>query len=243
MTVGELGSLAQLVVETVDRTTLDAAQQDASFVNLKEVTDRFLVAVNRSAFSKQTEAVNAAAAERLRCLKGLRNIVANQAASPDLAVAALARPMNQVFSQFGTNVDRMKPIEQTIYIQSLINELKSTTTDAQRASAHVNAWFDALELAVIEFNKLFVVRGNDQIDIKNSPSATSLRRELRQSIIDFMTFVKASRISTRNPEWQTLEQQIEHRIEATGRTIVQRPRTNTTSSTTAAPAAEKPISA
>lgn len=213
MTVGELGSLAQLVVDTVEMTTLDVAQQDASFIDLKEATNRFSESVKRSAYSKQTEALKALADERTKCLKGLRNLVNNLVKSPDAVVAAIAQPMKVAFEQCGTYIDVMKPLEQTLFMQNLVIDIKNVSTDEQRATSGVKAWFDALESAISNYNRLYVVRGNEQVDIKNTPSATKLRSELRSAITDFTKFVAGRRISEKTAEWVLLEQQISHRID------------------------------
>lgn len=241
MTIGELGSLAQLVVETVDKTTLDAAQHDASFLFLKEVTNRFLDSVGRSAYSKQTEALNALADERVKCLKGLRNLVNNLVKSPDKLVAAIVTPIKNAFAQYGTNIDLMKPLEQTVYMQTLIMEIKNVSTDTQRSNAGVKAWFDALEQSVIDYNKLYVVRGNEQVEIKNTPSATKLSGELRSALTDFSKFVTGRRISEKTEEWIALEQQIAHRFDASVRSIItpKRRKSTTTTSTPASVAEPK----
>ena len=241
MTIGELGSLAQLVVETVDKTTLDAAQHDASFLFLKEVTNRFLDSVGRSAYSKQTEALNALADERVKCLKGLRNLVNNLVKSPDKSVAAIVTPIKNAFAQYGTNIDMMKPLEQTVYMQTLIMEIKNVSTDTQRSNAGVKAWFDALEQSLIDYNKLYVVRGNEQVEIKNTLSATKLSGELRSALTDFSKFVTGRRISEKTEEWIALEQQIAHRFVASVRSIItpKRRKSTTTTSTLASVAEPK----
>lgn len=209
MTVGDIVSLAQEVVQTVSETDNAAAKTDVTFLNLKTETEAIAKALLRDRDNEKTRLRQEKAKTVIDYYGIMRTLVINEQHSPIEEVAGNAKNLLTLFNQVPTNIRYMKPNVRATYFRTLRDKLNEEPHATEITKANLKPWLEKFEQHLAEYSKLTLEKRDTLDHAKTVATATSLKPAIRSAIKHYFNFIKGRATTTNLEEWMAIDRKLE----------------------------------
>ncbi len=214
-----LATLANRYIKTVNESVITEAKESLQFAQLEQVNEKYQQAVDPRYNNEHTLAIDEQYDLRESLFTQMHTYLNGLLNSPDETMKSAAALLFAEADKYGTSFSRKPLGEQSVYYIRIVEGLKKPTLATAVTKTLLADSIDALDLAQINYENLYIGRGNSKQ--KNS-SPTKLRKELVSCIKKHLAEIEAMAGRTGNAAWSSLSAELQQRFAEISTTITKR---------------------
>lgn len=186
--------LATLAERTIGTSKKNGYGQVQDHQLLKEVEQEY--AAYQQVYAKLTfsgKGADVAEADRNRdkLFSAMKGYLAGFQGLPDLESHADAAALYQTFKTFGLDLDRLSYSAETAQMNKLLEELAKPDNRNRLVRLKIAAYADRLKQAQADFEALYSEQAGANADLRDLPSATTIRRNLETALKNYFALLTA----------------------------------------------------
>ena len=165
----------------------------------------------KQVFSGKGKSVAEADEARDKAFSALRNFLFGYHQLSIAPNADKARELYEIIKTYGTDMDRQTYSTQTAQLKKLIEELNESENKAKLTALGIFPALEDLKTKQEAFENLFAEQSEANAELRKTPSATTLRKDLEKALRSYLDFLTAMKSL---PEWEDLYQDINELVKA-----------------------------
>jgi uncharacterized protein YPO0396 len=138
---------------------------------------------------------------------------------PELEFHDDAAALQQIFRMHGLDLDRMSYSAQTAQLKKLLEELDKPENTARLTNLKLATIFAQLKTSQTDFENLYREQAEANGELRNLPSATSVRKTLEKALRDYLNLLTAMRDVE---DWKMLYNDISEIVKAAKNSTVKK---------------------
>lgn len=194
--------LALRIIETVNKSAIEAASQSKLFLQLVGVNKRYQVAIEPGNSKQVKIAIDALYAQREQLFEETYVYLEGLLNSPDPAMKAAATLLFEQVNKYGKNPGNTKVAGQSLRYIRIIEAVKRPEFADALATTKLTERFTLLDQVQLDYEDLYMGRGNNSA---TRIAPTRMTNEMNNSIKLFMDEVMWMAAREETPEWITLK--------------------------------------
>lgn len=119
--------------------------------------------------------------------------------------------MYELIKGFGTDLDRLSYSAESAQMKKLIEKLEKTEHKAKLTALSLTTAFTELKTKQENFEQIYAEQVEANADLRKTPSATALRRELEKTLRAYLDFVNIMRVQK---DWEGVYQEVNEIVKA-----------------------------
>ncbi|MFZ4454634.1 MAG: DUF6261 family protein [Bacteroidales bacterium] len=204
----DLAECADGFVKAADLSGIDTMSEVDQYGELKSQSEVYSESISRTAYTALTKAVIEADQKRDFAYIGVRQYAGALCYSPDKAVREAAEALKVRLDLYGAGIEKLSYTEQSPYMRSFVSELRKPEYAAYVATTTLAPWIDAVDVAQVAFEGLQSSKLDDRVALKETESATNLRKALGDAIVGFYEYVSSMALVSKDAKWKTLQKKL-----------------------------------
>jgi MarR-like DNA-binding transcriptional regulator SgrR of sgrS sRNA len=170
-------------------------------------------------YSGKGIAVAEADEKRDRYFAGIKSYLSGFMKLPELEFHEDAAALQQIFRVHGLNLNRMSYSAQTAQLKKLLEELDKPENTARLTNLKLATIFAQLKTSQTDFENLYREQAEANGELRNLPSATSVRKTLEKALRDYLNLLTAMRDVE---DWKMLYNDISEIVKAAKNSTVKK---------------------
>lgn len=189
LTIRDLGEFAQRVIDAAKNSGVDEIKNHSFLAKLEEDFAPFYATLSKQVFSGKGQSVAQADDQRDKLLNNIKAFLEGYARLPLLPHHPDAVALLQDFKTFGSGVTKLSYAEQTIQMSKLIEVLQQPAQLQRFKNIHLESSFEELKKAHQNFKTIFDEHASANASLRETASASTLRKDLERSLKRFLDLV------------------------------------------------------
>lgn len=186
-----LGTLAEQVISVSARPAYAVVKNNPLLKTVEEEYTSYFTVFGRPGYSGMGASVESADARVDADFNGFKYILKGYARMSGQPLAADAEVLYALIRRYGVDLYLRSYSNQTENIDKLIEELEKTEHADRLAALGLTSVFDELVAAQQAFKSIYLEQSEANASLRVTPSASSLRKRLENSIRNYLQFVHA----------------------------------------------------
>ena len=185
----DLAALAQRVVEEAKQSEINEVKNHLFLTKLETSYQQYYEVISKQAFSGKGQTVSQADKLRDVVFRQLKKFLEGYSQLPSAPNNADAVALFQEFKLYGLKLDKLSYAEQTVQQGKLIEALSSEKNQAHLQKLGIETAFNELKSTYQDFKVVFDQQAQANSELRNSKSATDLRKEVEKDLRRFLELV------------------------------------------------------
>lgn len=190
----ELATLSERVILVSNDEKYAIVEEHPLLVQLINQYQNYKEVYAKLTYSGRGKEVAEADKQRDDAYNAIRNYVKHYVPMKLLPHYDKAEQLYMIFEQFGKNIPTLNYAEQTAQMEKLIEELSKTENKEILNHLGLTSSFEDLKTKQKNFENLYIQQTKANAELRQIPSATSIRKSLEKSLklyLDFITVMKS----------------------------------------------------
>jgi hypothetical protein len=204
----DLGECADGFVKAADQSGIDTLSEVDQYGELKSQSEVYSESISRTTFTALTKAVIEADQKRDFAYIGVRQYAGALCYSPDPAVREAAEALKVRLDLYGAGIEKLSYTEQSPYMRSFVSELRKPEYASFVTTTTLTPWIDAVDTAEIAFEAVYSSKVDDRVALKETDSATNLRKAVADAIVGFYDYVSSMALVSKDEKWKSLQKKL-----------------------------------
>lgn len=215
--VASLGTLSNRIIELAENSKLDEVLKSEKFQTLLKINETYQQSVLKKKNSDLTKDIEEADNQRDYILKSFRKHINASAVSIVPEIKSAGEKAKAILDRFGNDIEKLPYAEESAYIVKIISEFKSDDVADIAEALNLPLWIRSLDRTQNAFEELFKQRSLDEHTLGEVASASELRKEVVDAIINLHSYIENGAGFKGDKSWKDLEEVIAESIEKTAK--------------------------
>lgn len=189
LTTRDLATLAQRIITTSESENYPFLINHPLLLVLKNSYSEYDTVYAKQTYSGKGAEVALADQERDMIFGNLKAFVNGYRKINSVPNYEYAEDLYQIFERFGLNIDGLSYSAETAQMVKLIEELDKPENLHKLAGLHLATAFNDLKTRQENFERLFSEQAQANANLRQTKSATSLRKHLEKTLKPYLNFV------------------------------------------------------
>lgn len=206
-----LATLAQRAINSSKTGAYKVAESHPLLENLEQVYQKYDGLYAKQTFSGKGVSVAEADEKRDKSFVSIRNFLNGYRQVPSAIHADKAEELFTILKGFGTDIERLNYAEETAQMKKLIEEFDKEANKEKLTALSLATAFEELKKHQQDFEKLFAEQAEANSELRKTPSASTMRRELESALKTYLDFLS---VMKNIAPWTDLYQEIYELVKA-----------------------------
>lgn len=207
----DLATLVQRTIASSKGGKYKVTEDHPLLTALEQAYAEYDAVYTKQVFSGKGKSVAEADEARDKAFSALRNFLFGYHQLSIAPNADKARELYEIIKTYGTDMDRQTYSTQTAQLKKLIEELNESENKAKLTALGIFPALEDLKTKQDAFETLFAEQSEANAELRKTPSATTLRKDLEKALRSYLDFLTAMKSL---PEWEDLYQDINELVKA-----------------------------
>jgi hypothetical protein len=234
-----LAALGLRIIDTVEKSGIDEARSSKQFLVLKEVNNRYQLAIVPGDNKTVQNQIRTLFIERKTEFLDMYDYTEGQTKSPVPEVKNAAEAVFKELNKFGRVYDRVKIADQSVQYIRIIENLKKPELQTSITKISLTEKLAGLDQTQLDYESVYLGKGNNNAA---SVAPSNLRKEMQNAVKTYVEELKWLTNTYETAEWQALYTNVEQRFNEVNVSLT-RKKTGTTADNTnsTSPTTETPV--
>lgn len=206
-----LATFAERVIHSSKQGNYTATENFPLLISLESAYQKYDEVYNKQTYSGKGNSVADADQTRDKAFTVIKNFLWGYRQVTTAPNADKAEELYAIFKQVGLGIDRLSYAEQSAQMKKLIEELNTESNQAKLTVLSLSTAFQELKDTQEAFETLFGEQAEANAELRKSPSASAMRRELEQTLRAYLSYLTAMK---NVPEWEGIYRDINELVKA-----------------------------
>lgn len=207
----DLATLAQRTIASSKSGKYKITENQPLLTALEDVFAQYDAVYTKQVFSGKGKSVAEADEARDKAFSALRNFLWGYHQLSIAPNADKARELYEIIKTYGTDMDRQTYSTQTAQLKKLIEDLDKSENKEKLTALGILPALEDLKTKQEAFENLFAEQSEANAELRKTPSATALRKDLEKALRTYLDFLK---VMKSQPVWKDLYQDINELVKS-----------------------------
>lgn len=208
----DLATLAQRVIQiSKNEKHQKTQQQNPLLADLEKKSQAYDEVYAKQIFSGKGKSVAEADEARDKAFVSVKNFLWGYRQVSSAPHSDKAKELYELIKGFGTDLDRLSYSAESAQMKKLIEELEKTENKTKLTALSLTTAFTELKMKQENFEQIYAEQVEANADLRKTPSATVLRRELEKTLRAYLDFVNIMKVQK---DWEGVYQEINEIVKA-----------------------------
>lgn len=207
----DLATLAQRVIQiSKNEKHQKTQQQNPLLADLEKKSQAYDEVYAKQVFSGKGKSVAEADEARDKAFVSVKNFLWGYQQVSSAPHSDKAKEF-ELIKGLGTDLDRLSYSAESAQMKKLIEELEKTEYKAKLTALSLTTAFTELKTKQENFEQIYAEQVEANADLRKTPSATALRRELEKTLRAYLDFVNIMKVQK---DWEGVYQEVNEIVKA-----------------------------
>ena len=207
----DLATLAQRVIQiSKNEKHQKTQQQNPLLADLEKKSQAYDEVYAKQVFSGKGKSVAEADEARDKAFVSVKNFLWGYRQVSSAPHSDKAKEF-ELIKGLGTDLDRLSYSAESAQMKKLIEELEKTEYKAKLTALSLTTAFTELKTKQENFEQIYAEQVEANADLRKTPSATALRRELEKTLRAYLDFVNIMKVQK---DWEGVYQEVNEIVKA-----------------------------
>ena len=187
----DLATLAQRTISASQNGNYTVIANHALLQNIINQYSDYDTVYTKLSHSGKGEEVATADHKRDRNFRGMKSYLSGFTKLPDIEFHQDASDLYTIFKNYGLDIDRMSYSAQTAQMKKLIEELEKEDNTNKLENLKLSSIFTQMKTSQTEFESLYQQQAEANAELRNLPSASSIRTNLEKALKNYYSLLTA----------------------------------------------------
>lgn len=207
----DLATLVQRTIASSKSGKYKITENQPLLTALEGVFVQYDAVYTKQTFSGKGKSVAEADEARDKAFSALKNFLFGYHQLSIAPNADKAKALYDIIKTYGTDMDRQTYSTQTAQLKKLIEDLDKSENKAKLTALGILPALEDLKTKQEAFETLFAEQSEANAELRKTPSATALRKDLEKALRTYLDLIK---VMKSQPVWEDLYQDINELVKS-----------------------------
>lgn len=189
----DLATLAERTINSSQQGNFTVVENHELLLKVKKEYELYQQVYTKLTHSGKGKSVAEADSKRDQLFSGIKNYLSGFKKLPNIKGYQEAMALLEILQKYGLSLDKLSYSAETAQLKKLLEEVEKTENADKIKALQLTESFAELKKAQTDFEALYAEQAEANADLKQLPSATSIRKSLEEALRNYFNLLTAMR--------------------------------------------------
>lgn len=189
----DLATLAERTINSSQQGNFTVVENHELLLKVKKEYELYQQVYTKLTHSGKGKSVAEADNKRDQLFSGIKNYLSGFKKLPNIKGYQEAMALLEILQKYGLSLDKLSYSAETAQLKKLLGEVEKTENADKIKALQLTESFAELKKAQTDFEALYAEQAEANADLKQLPSATSIRKSLEEALRNYFNLLTAMR--------------------------------------------------